>query len=234
VKQNTKEPQVYSSGRCSASEAFTPAQYDQPRQFLADTLQRRPNVKSLTAGKISFTGVTGYQLDVLMAALETDRFDTVLFVMNMATFTEQYRQLLQLAKHLGVGTMVMRPLDHGALPPTRALRFALASEVDTVLCDMYSAMEIDQNLAIAGTEPSGPERETLMREAQELSTGCLRCGGPSGPPCKCLKGIDVRTVLMLSRSAAQLLVGADRDRRKGERWLKIGTRLDCTRRCHSP
>jgi hypothetical protein len=40
VKQNTKEPQVYSSGRYSAAEAFTPAQYDQLRQFLADTLQR--------------------------------------------------------------------------------------------------------------------------------------------------------------------------------------------------
>ena len=151
------------------------------------------------AGKISFTGVTGHQLDVLMAALDTERFDTVLFVMNMATFTEQDRQLLQLAKHLGVGTMVMRPLDHGALPPARALRFALACKVDTVLCGMYSPLEIDQNLAFAGTEPGERERESLIQEAQALSTGCLRCNGPSGPPCKCPKGIDVRYVMMLSR-----------------------------------
>ena len=33
---------------------------------------------------------------------------------------------------LGVGTMVMRPLEHGVLCPDPALRFALASGVDTV------------------------------------------------------------------------------------------------------
>jgi hypothetical protein len=36
VKQNTKELQVFSSGRYSASEAFTPAKYEQLRQLLTD------------------------------------------------------------------------------------------------------------------------------------------------------------------------------------------------------
>jgi predicted aldo/keto reductase-like oxidoreductase len=150
-------------------------------------------------GKISFTGVTGHRLDVLMAALETGRFDTVLFVMNMASFTEQNQQLLQLAGDLDVGTMLMRPLDHGTLPPEKALRFALASGVDTVLCGMYSPLEVDQNLALAREEPSAPERESLLQEAQELSTGCLQCGGADGPPCKCHKGIDIRVVMKLSQ-----------------------------------
>jgi predicted aldo/keto reductase-like oxidoreductase len=150
-------------------------------------------------GKIYFTGITGHRLEVLMAALETGRFDTVLFVLNMATYSEQNRQLIRLAKDRGVGTMVMRPLGHGALPPAPALRFALAAGLDTVLCGMYSPMEIDQNLAMAGTEPSAAERESLLQEAVELSTGCLRCRGPEGPPCKCPQAIDVRQVMMLSR-----------------------------------
>jgi predicted aldo/keto reductase-like oxidoreductase len=149
------------------------------------------------AGKVSGTGITGHNLEVLMEAIKTDRFDTVLFVLNMASYTEQHRQLIQLAKDRGVGMMVMRPLDHGVLPPDQALRFALASGVDTVLCGMYSPLEVDQNVAIAGMAPSDAERESLLREAESLSTGCIRCGGQ--PPCKCPEGIDVRHIMLVSR-----------------------------------
>jgi predicted aldo/keto reductase-like oxidoreductase len=64
---------------------------------------------------------------------------------------------------------------------------------------MYSPLEIDRNLALAGQEPGQEERVSLRREAEELSTGCLRCQGPDGPPCKCPLGIDVRQVMLLSR-----------------------------------
>jgi predicted aldo/keto reductase-like oxidoreductase len=154
------------------------------------------------AGKISYTGITGHRPEVLMAALETGRFDTVLFVLNMVTYNEQNRRLIQLATDLGVGMMVMRPLDHGVLHPDPALRFALASGVDTVLCGMYSPLEIDRNLASAGAEPSEWERASLRQEAEALSTGCLRCQGPDGPPCKCPLGIDVRQIMLISRYRA--------------------------------
>ena len=102
-----------------------------------------------------------------MAALETGRFDTALFVLNMVTYNEQNRRLIQLAADLGVGMMLMRPLDHGALRPNPALRFALASGVDTVLCGMYSPLELDRNLALAGAKPSERERTALRQEAEE-------------------------------------------------------------------
>jgi predicted aldo/keto reductase-like oxidoreductase len=139
----------------------------------------------------------------LMAALETGRFDTVLLILNMVTYNEQNRRLIQLAADLGVGTMVMRPLDHGALRPDPALRFALASGVDTVLCGMYSPLEIDTNLAFAGTRPDELEQASLRQEAEALSTGCLRCQGPDGPPCKCPLGIDVRQIMLVSRYRAK-------------------------------
>jgi predicted aldo/keto reductase-like oxidoreductase len=127
----------------------------------------------------------------------------VLFVLNMGVYNEQNRRLIQLAGDLGVGMMVMRPLDHGALCPDPALRFALASGVDTVLCGMYSPLEIDRNLATAGAEPSAGEQASLRREAEQLSTGCLRCQGRDGPPCKCPLGIDVRQVMLLGRYRAK-------------------------------
>jgi predicted aldo/keto reductase-like oxidoreductase len=154
------------------------------------------------AGKISYTGITGHRPEVLMAALETGRFDTVLFVLNMVTYHEQNRRLIQLAHDLGVGMMMMRPLEHGMLHPDPALRFALASGVDTVLCGMYSPLEIDRNLAFAGAAPDEGERASLRREAEALSTGCLRCPDPGGPPCKCPLGIDVRQIMLLSRYRA--------------------------------
>jgi len=154
------------------------------------------------AGKISYTGITGHRPEALMAAMETGRFDTVLFVLNMTVYHEQNRQLIQLAKELDVGMMVMRPIDHGMLCPDPALRFALASGVDTVLCGMYSPLEIDCNLAFAGTKPRKKERRALRSEAEALSTGCLRCTGRDGPPCKCPLGIDVEQVMLLSRYRA--------------------------------
>jgi hypothetical protein len=176
------------------------------------------------AGKISYTGITGHRPEVLMAALETGRFDTVLFVLNMVTYHEQNRRLIQLANDLGVGMMLMRPLEHGTLRPDPALRFALASGVNTVLCGMYSPLEIDRNLAFAGTEPSEGERASLRREAEALSTGCLRCPDRDGPPCKCPLGIDVPQIMLLSRyrAAHGLLPAAE------FRWSTIA---EAARRC---
>ena len=55
-----------------------------------------------------------------------------------------------------------------------ALHFALASGVVTVLCGMYSPLEIDTNLAFAGAAPDEAEQAALRREAEALRTGCLR------------------------------------------------------------
>lgn len=172
-------------------------------QALAPDGAMRAIEEARKAGKVSYTGLTGHRPDVLMAALKTGRFDTVLFVHNMVTYNEQNRQLIQLAADLGVGMMLMRPLDHGMLNPDPALRFALASGVDTVLCGMYSPLEIDRNLAFVREKPGEQERTSLHQEAAELSTGCLRCHGSDGPPCKCPLGIDVQQIVLLSRYRAK-------------------------------
>ena len=67
------------------------------------------------AGKISYTGITGHRPEVLMEAIKTGRFDTVLFALNMSSWTAQNRALIELCQELEVGMMLMRPLDHGIL-----------------------------------------------------------------------------------------------------------------------
>ena len=177
-------------------------------ETLAKALQPGGAMQALedarAAGKISYTGLTGHRPEVLIQAMETGKFDTVLFVMNMAIYSAILERLIETSRRLNVGTMVMRPLDHGALPPEKAMRFALASGVDTVLCGMYSPLEVDQNLAVAAIEPSAAERDSLLAEARELSTGCVRCsGGSAGVPCKCPQHIDVPFIMMLSRFRAR-------------------------------
>jgi predicted aldo/keto reductase-like oxidoreductase len=193
-------------------------------QALAPDGAQRAVDEAREAGKISFTGITGHRPEVLRAALETGRFDTVLFVLNMCTYNEQNKRLIQTAADLGVGMMLMRPLDHGMLRPDPALRFALASGVDTVLCGMYSPLEVDQNLALASVTPDQEEQAALRREADALSTGCLRCTGREGPPCKCPLGIDVLQIVLLSRyrTAHGLLPAAE------FRWSTIG---EAAKRC---
>jgi predicted aldo/keto reductase-like oxidoreductase len=174
------------------------------QEVLAKTLSNDGALRALeeakASGKISYTGLTGHRPDILIQALETGRFDTVLFVLSMATYTPLKKQLMEVATNLQMGTMVMRPLAHGALPPSKALRFALASGVDTVLCGMYSPLEIDQNMAIADTKPNVTEWEELRRDAENLGTGCGRCGGGlADVPCRCPRGIDVRFIMTLLR-----------------------------------
>ena len=151
-------------------------------------------------GLIGGTGLTGHNHAVLIKAIETGRFDTVLFVGHMGIYTDVVRRLIETARRLNVGTMIMRPLGHHVLPPDPALRFALSSGVDTVLCGMYSPQEVDENLAIAQqAAPSDAERAALLAEARTLSTGCIRCGGDIRTmPCACPHAIDVRFLMMMS------------------------------------
>jgi predicted aldo/keto reductase-like oxidoreductase len=183
------------------------------------------------SGRVGYTGITGHRPDVLMRALETGRFDTVLFVLNMGTYTAEKRALMELAETLDVGTMVMRPLAHGAFPPDPALRFALASGVDAVLCGMYSPLELDRNLTLAADPPGDTAWQRLRNDAASLGTGCTRCGGGAAVvPCRCPHGIDVRAIMTLIgvRARHGLLPDAE------SRWstyAEAAKRCDDCRQC---
>lgn len=182
-------------------------------------------------GRVGYTGITGHRPDVLMQALETGRFDTVLFVLNIGTYTAEKKALMKLAETLDVGTMVMRPLAHGAFPPDPALRFTLASGVDAVLCGMYSPLELDRNLALATGPASYTERQRFLRDAESLSTGCTRCGdGVTGMPCRCPHGIDVRAIMTLIEVRARHGLLPDAESRWST-YAEAAKRCDDCRQC---
>ncbi len=163
--------------------------------------------KAKAAGKIAHIGMTGHKPEVLANAIRTGEIETVLFVFNMV-YREALVELIPLAKELGVGTMVMRPISHGELAPvTTSLAYVLTSGVDTTLCGMYSIAEVDENVAVANMEFTPSEIARLQEEGRALSdNGCKNCGA-----CSCPQGIDIPYLLKMTpyRDKYELFEGAE-------------------------
>jgi len=153
-------------------------------------------IQAKEEGQIGFIGIGGHRPDLLAKVLKTNHFDTVLFHFNMVQpFALQ--DLILTAVKVKAGTLVMRPIAHGALAPVeKALRFPLACpQVDTVLCGMYSFEEVDKDLAIAEYAPTEREWDALLAEVESLgNTGCRLCGY-----CSCPKGISIAFIMTLIR-----------------------------------
>lgn len=158
-------------------------------------------------GKIGHIGMTGHQHKVLVNAIRTGEIETVLFVFNMV-YREALDELIPLAKELGVGTMVMRPLSHKELAPvTKSLAYVLTSGVDTTLCGMYSIAEVDENIAVANTEFTPAESARVQTEGRALpDNGCKNCGA-----CACPQGINIAYLLKMTpyRDKYALFEGAE-------------------------
>ena len=150
--------------------------------------------KAKTAGKIGHIGMTGHKPEVLADAVRTGEIETVLFIFNMV-YREALDELMPLAKETRVGTMVMRPISHGELAPvTKSLAYVLTSGVDTAVCGMYSAAEVDENVAVASIDFAPSEIVTIQEEGRSLSNnGCRNCG-----MCSCPQGIDIPYLLKMT------------------------------------
>ncbi|MFC1714921.1 aldo/keto reductase, partial [Candidatus Poribacteria bacterium] len=151
-------------------------------------------MKAKADGKIGHIGVTGHNLKVHASAIKKAEIETALFIFNMV-YREALEELIPLAKRLGVGTMVMRPISHGELAPvTKSLAYVLTSGVDVTLCGMYSTAEVDENVAIANTDFTDPEIVSLQAEGLTLhNNGCDNSG-----VCSCPQGIDIPYLLKMT------------------------------------
>jgi len=149
------------------------------------------------AGKVRFIGVTGHQPDVLVDAIGTGEFDTVMAPINVVD-RESEEKLLPMAKELNIGIMAMKPVCGGTLDnPLLGIRYSLNSLADIVLCGMKNEAEVESNLQIARNfEPlTEAEEEQLLAEASQMGNQfCRRCGY-----CQpCPQGINIPRILWLA------------------------------------
>jgi len=135
--------------------------------------------KARERGLTRFIGVTSHYLDCLMELVKTGEFDTVMFPYNVVE-RDPEKELMQLARKMNVGTLVMKPLSGGALRQVESsLRFLLDKPVDVILTGMSSIEELNENLAVIkkNTPLSPQELKRLEEEVAPLGKMfCRRCG----------------------------------------------------------
>lgn len=135
--------------------------------------------KARERGLTRFIGVTSHYLDCLIELVKTGEFDTVMFPYNVVE-RDPEKELMQLARKMNVGTLVMKPLSGGALRQVESsLRFLLDKPVDVILTGMSSIEELNENLAVIkkNTPLSPQELKRLEEEVAPLGKMfCRRCG----------------------------------------------------------
>lgn len=154
------------------------------------------------AGKIRHIGVTGHQPSVLIEAIKTGEFDTVMAAINVVD-RESEQVLLPLAKEMNIGVLAMKPICGGTLDtPLHGIRYCLNSPADIVLCGMKNLTEVEDNIRTTREfKPlSQQEEDDLLAAASQMGNQfCRRCGY-----CQpCPEGINIPRVLWLANVHAR-------------------------------
>jgi len=148
-------------------------------------------------GRIDFIGITSHRPSVLIQALNSGEFDTIMVPLNYVERTP-LQELIPLANRRDIGTIIMKPLGGGAFAnAVEALKFVLKQPISTVVPGVCSIQEVEQNAAV-GSMPLVLEREAEARlEDQAKVLGRLFCRAceycqpcPEGVPISSLLRVD--------------------------------------------
>lgn len=135
------------------------------------------------AGTIDGIGLSSHRPWLYLEALRRLPLSLILIWDNY--LEEQYlpiihEEIYPLARERGVGITAMKPLADGFLyrSPRNAIRYALGSGADLLVCGMNSVEHVDAAAeAIAAGPANEAEREEILRTAPELGAYvCRQCG----------------------------------------------------------
>ncbi len=134
-------------------------------------------------GVIDGIGLSSHRPWIYLDAIRTLPISLILIWDNY--LEEQYLPIIHdeiypLARQKGIGITAMKPLADGFLyrSPREAIRYALGSGADLLVCGMNSVDHVDQAVeAIAAGPASKALREEILRTAPELGAYvCRQCG----------------------------------------------------------
>lgn len=131
-----------------------------------------------SADKIDYIGVSSHRPDMVIECMKTNEFDTVQVPLNPIE-KEHIEEILNLAKQMDIGIIIMKPLAGGNLSNVKAaLKFVLNYDVSTVIagCSTVEQVKIDAQIGKDFINLSEQERLELAREIDDLEkTFCRRC-----------------------------------------------------------
>lgn len=130
------------------------------------------------AGKIKHIGITSHSMEVAKAAVESDRFETLMFPFNFIVREAQV-ELLPLARRHDVGFIVMKPMAGGMLDnATLAFKYILQFPDTLPIPGIERPEEIEEIVRICDgpKEMTEAEEREMQRMREELGTRfCRRC-----------------------------------------------------------
>lgn len=146
--------------------------------------------------KIRHIGITSHSLDLLRIAVESGKFETIMYPYNIVE--DQAYELFKRANELNIGIIAMKPMAGGALTDgTIAMKFILENKsITTAIPGMASIMEVEENSRVGSNfvALTDEERKKALKDARELGDEfCRRCGYCA----PCPKGIDIPTMFVI-------------------------------------
>ncbi|MGM0380095.1 MAG: aldo/keto reductase, partial [Bacillota bacterium] len=149
-------------------------------------------VEAKEAGKIGHIGITGHSADLMLEAINLEKFETIQFPFNIVE--NQGIDLFKRAKELNMGTIVMKPIAGGAIKKGElSLKYILNKEfIDVAIPGMDTKDIIDKNIKVGKklNELSKEEINKIEKISKSLGKNfCRRCGYCL----PCPEGIDIPT-----------------------------------------
>ncbi len=145
-------------------------------------------------GKIRFIGVTSHNPELLIEAIKTGEFDTVMVPFNF--IERQAEKLIKFAEEKNIGIIIMKPFAGGAIPDKNNLKFILQYPVSAVIPGMESEKQIKENTEAANNPLTEEEKQGLEEESKKIGKHlCRRCGYCM----PCPQGIDIVMVNTFNR-----------------------------------
>lgn len=147
-------------------------------------------------GVIRHIGITSHSLDMLKIAVETGKFETIMYPYNIVE--TQGEEVFKRAKELNIGVIAMKPMAGGALTKgDLAIKFILSNDnITTAIPGMASINEINVNTEVVSKEYTltEDEKDEIKRISEELGTEfCRRCSYCA----PCTAGIDIPSIFVL-------------------------------------
>jgi predicted aldo/keto reductase-like oxidoreductase len=110
-------------------------------------------------GKIRFLGLSNHSdPGVLVAGIETDLVDVVLFPLNIVR-REAFDRLIPVAQEHDVGLAVMKPLSVGKIPADVGLRWLANQPIHTMVPGMSCLEHLEMDVAAVERKPLALSRE---------------------------------------------------------------------------
>ncbi len=165
-------------------------------KILSDDGAYKALLEAKEAGRIGHIGITGHTADLLLDAINTEKFETVQFPFNV--IENQGIELFTRAKELNMGTIVMKPIAGGAFEKGElSIKYILNKEfIDSAIPGMDTLEIVDRNTEVGNnlTELTDEERIEIEKESNEIGKEfCRRCGYCL----PCTQGIDIPSQFVL-------------------------------------